>query len=407
MKSTSSYTHVYLKDEVIFEQGDLGTSACIIEKGRVEISVLKDGQKLVLAEYGEGDLFGEMALIDETTRSATATALETTEVVTIYRSIFDTALQHVNPVIRLMMHTMMYQRRQTNPSLLSKAESDKYYSLQKKNDPKYSHAHAETINLVMAENELSDAIDNAQFELYYQPIFALKNNQITGVEALIRWNHPEGDLITPDEFMPIAESTSLINKLGKFIIDSVCLQVNKLTEELPGFFDKKPGFFIGLNLSAEQFIYSDLLNQIKTSVKAYNVPSNHIMLEITEGILMFEPETAKTVLNDFKQQGFRIAVDDFGKGYSCMSHLHSFPIDTIKIDRTFIDSMHTNKASRNIIHAITAFAKTIGLEVIAEGVETEEQFNNAKLSGCEQAQGYYFNKPMPFTDMISLLKNQS
>ena len=212
MKSTSSYTHVYSKGEIIFQQGDLGTSAFIIEKGKVEISTNKDGKKIILAEYNAGDLFGEMSLIDETTRAATAT-LEATEVVAIYRTIFDKALDSIHPVVSLMMHTIMYQRRQTNPSLLSKAESDRYYAAQKNNDPIYQQARSETINLVMAEGELSDAIDESQFELYYQPIIFLSNNKITGIEALIRWNHPEGDLITADEFMPIAEKTNLIKKL--------------------------------------------------------------------------------------------------------------------------------------------------------------------------------------------------
>lgn len=405
MKSTSSYTHVYLKGEVIFQQGDLGTSAFIIEKGKVEVSITQKGKKTVLAEYNAGDLFGEMSLIEETTRSATATALEHTEVVAIYRSIFDKALDSVHPVVSLMMLTIMYQRRQTNPSMLSKAEIDRLYSAQKKNDLKYQHAHAETVNLVMAESELSEAIDDSQLELYYQPVTSLANNKITGIEALIRWNHPEGGLITPGEFMPIAEKTNLINKLGEFIIDSACQQLNRLTQDLPDVYTDNPGFFVSINLSAEQFIYSDLLDQVKTSLESHMVSPSHIMFEITESILMVEPETAQRVLDDFKQQGFRIAIDDFGKGYSSMSYLHSFPIDTIKIDRSFIESMHTNATSMIVIQAIIGLAKAIGLNVVAEGVETIAQFKGAKKLGCDQAQGYYFYKPMPYTEIIDLLKN--
>jgi len=404
MKSTSSYTHVYSPGEVIFKQGDLGTSAFIIEEGRVEVSITHNGKKTVLAEYNGGDLFGEMSLIDETTRAATATALEPTKVVAIYRSIFDKALDSVHPVVSLMMHTIMYQRRQTNPSLLSKAETDKFYAELKKNDLKYQHAHAETVNLVMAESELSDAIDDSQFELYYQPITSLFNNQITGIEALIRWNHPEGDVITPAEFMPIAEKTSLIKKLGEFIIDSACQQLNKLTQELPDVYTDNPDFFVSINLSAQQFIYSDLLDQVKTSIESHKVSPTHIMFEITESILMVEPETAQRVLDDFKQQGFRIAIDDFGKGYSSMSYLHSFPIDIVKIDRSFIESMHTNATSMAVVQAIIGLAKAIDLNVIAEGVETEAQFNGAKSLGCDQAQGYYLYKPMPYAEMIDLLK---
>lgn len=407
MESTSSYTHVYAEGEVIFQQGDLGTSAFIIQKGSVEVSVNQNDKNIVVAEYYAGDLIGEMALIDETTRSATITALEPTEVIAIYRSLFDMALDDVHPVVSLMMRTIIYQRRKTNPSRLSKTELNKYYASQKRNDSKYQHAHAETVNLVMAESELSDAIDDSQFELYYQPIISLTTNNITGIEALIRWNHPEGELITPYEIMPIAEKTNLIKKLGEFIIDSACLQLDNLTQELPNIFTNDPDFFVSVNLSAKQFIYPDFLEQVKISVESHKVSPAHIMFEITENVLMDDPEKAKLVLDDFKQQGFRIAIDDYGKGISSMSYLHSFPINTIKIDRSFIESIHKNTTSMVVVQAIIGLAKAIGLKIIAEGVETEEQLKSVKQMGCDQAQGYYIHKPMPFADMIALLKKSS
>lgn len=406
MKSTSSYTHVYSEGEIIFQQGDLGTSAFIIEKGRVEISSTQNGNKTVLAKFDAGDLFGEMSLIDETTRAATAIALEPTEVIAVYRSIFDIALDSAHPVVNLMIHTIMGQRRQANPAWLSRVESDSDYASKKKNERKYQHAHAEIVNLVMAESELSEAIDESQFELYYQPIISLATDEIIGIEALIRWNHPEGGLITPDEFIPIAEKTCLMKKLGQFIIDSACQQLSKLTQELPDVYTDSPDFFVSINLSAQQFIYSDLIDQVKNSLELHKVSPKHIMFEITENILMIEPETAQMVLDDFKQQGFRIAIDDYGKGVSSMSYLHSFPIDTIKIDRSFIESMHTNSTSMIVVQAIIGLAKAIGLKIVAEGVETEEQFNGAKKLGCDLAQGYYMHRPMPFAELIDLLKNK-
>ena len=403
MKSTSSYTHFYPEGAVIYFEGEPGNNAFIIEKGRVEVSITRKGNKQVLAEYSAGDLVGEMSLIDNSPRSATVTALEPTEVITIYRSLFDIAMNDVHPVVSLMIRTIMYHRRKTNPSPLSKSDQDEYYDLKKKKDPEYQHDRAEAVNLIMAEKELSEAIDNQQFELYYQPITSFENNKIVGMEALIRWNHPEGDVISAGEIIPIAEKTSLIKKLGEYIIDSACSDFSRLARDLPGINSDCPDFFISINLSAKQLIYTDFLENIKSSILNHNVDPSRIMLEITENILMQDPESALNILNKLKQLGFQVTIDDFGNGYSSMGYLHAFPIDYIKIDHSFIETMYTRSTSMTIIRSIIDLAKAVDLKVIAEGVETEDQLNIVREFGADMAQGFFLSEPMPYPDVVTLL----
>ena len=404
MKSTSSYTHFYSPGTVIYYEGEPGNSAFIIEKGRVEVSITRKGNKQIVAEYTAGDLVGEMSLIDNSPRSATVIAVEPTEVITIYRSLFDMAINDVHPVVSLMIRTIMYHRRKSNPSSLSKPDQEEYYDQKKRNDPEYQRNHAETINLIMAEQELSDAIDQRQFQLYYQPIMSIASKQIIGMEALIRWNHPEGDIITAEEIMPIAEKTSLIKKLGEYIINSACTDFARLERDFPELNADSPDFFISINLSTKQFIYTDFLEKIKTSILNNEVNPARIMFEITENILMQDPESAMNILNDFKQMGFRIAIDDFGSGYSSLSYLHDFPIDMIKIDRRFVETMHTRPTSMTIIRAITELARTLDLNVIAEGVESVDQLNVVTELACNMAQGYFLAEPLPYPDMVTLLK---
>lgn len=402
MKSTSSYTHVFSAGEVIFQEGEPGGNAFIIEKGKVEVSGPQAEGQPLLAEYGAGELFGETALLNDTPRTSTATAVEPTEVVAIYRPVLDMALDNVHPVVNLLMHTMLQQRCQGETAGAGKTTMPSAPAIQ---EAGYQGSHAEIVNLVTAENELADAIDESQFELYYQPIMALADERITGIEALVRWNHPEGGLITPAEIMPIAEKTNLIKKLGEFIMDKACQQHSRLRQELPALFESNPDFFLSINLSAKQFLYADFLEQVRHAFQSHQVNPAGIMFEITENVLMFDPQTAQSILSDFKQQGFRIAIDDFGKGYSSMSYLHSFPIDTIKIDRSFIESMHTNRTSMTVVEAIIGLAKAIGLTVIAEGVETAAQFHDVKKLGCDLSQGYYLHKPMPYAKMLALLQS--
>lgn len=406
MKSLASFTLTYIAGDIIFTEGDPGCTAYIIECGKVEVSINRKGERLVLATYDTGDLFGEMALIDDTPRSATVTVLESTEVIAIDRSLFDKAFDKAHPLVNLFMHTILHNLRKTNQLLANKVVTPGYLANQSKLDSKFHDARNETVYLVKAENELNRALNGDEFELYFQPIVDAATGKIGGFEALVRWFHPERGMVPPDEFITVAEQTGLIQQLGNWIINEGCRQLSALSDRLPEVFQDNQDFFVSINLSAKQFIFPDLFSHVIDTLKVHKLSSQNIKFEITESILMDNPETAMVILQKLKEQGFRIAIDDFGTGYSSLSYLHTFPIDTLKIDRSFVISMQENATSLSIVNAIVGLAKAIDLTVIAEGVETKEQLDNLTKLNCDFVQGYYFYKPMPFNEALELLQKQ-
>lgn len=406
MKALASYTLAFNPGDIIFSEGDTGCTAYIIERGKVEISISRKGERLVLAQYDTGDLFGEMALIDDTLRSATVTVIEPTEVIAIDRSLFDKAFDKAHPLVNLFMHTILYNLRKTNQLLLNKVVTPGYLASQDKFNNKFLDARNETVYLVKAENELNRALQEDEFELYFQPIVDAASGRIRGFESLIRWFHPERGMVPPGEFITTAEQTGLIKDLGDWIINEACRQLSRISDTMPELFIEQPDFFISINLSAKQFIFPDLFSVVIETLKQHKLTPQNIKFEITESILMDNPDTAMVILEKFKEQGFRIAIDDFGTGYSSLSYLHTFPIDTLKIDRSFVISMQDNDTSLNIVNAIVGLARAINMTVIAEGVETEEQLEDLKKLGCELLQGFYFHKPMNFQDAFKLLENR-
>ncbi len=406
MRTLASFTHTYIPGDIIFHEGDPGCTAYIIERGKVDVSISRNGEKLVLTEYKAGDLFGEMALIDETPRSATITVLEHTEVIVIDRSLFKAAFDTAHPLINLFMHSILHNLRKTNQLLVNKIVTPNYLANKNKFNSKFLEARNETVYLIKSENELTQAINEKQFKLYFQPVVDATSEKIIGFEALIRWFHPERGMVPPNEFITVAEQTGLIQKLGDWIISDACRQLSIFSGKAPQVFKHRPDFFVSINLSAKQFIFPDLLTHVIKTLKAHKLSANNIKFEITESILMDNPETAMVILEKLKQLGFRIAIDDFGTGYSSLSYLHTFPIDTLKIDRSFVNSMQENSTSLNIVHAIIGLAKAINLTIIAEGVETEEQLQNLKKLDCNYVQGFYYYKPMPFTEALQLLQQQ-
>ena len=381
--------------------------AYIIEEGRVEISITKEGEKLVLAEYHPGDIFGEMALIDDAARSATATVLEPTQVIAIDRSLFENAFKKAHPMVSLFLHSILHNLRKANSRLANRASGSEKFYFTSKYHQTYQHAHNETVYLIRAEQDLIRALSESEFELHYQPVMDITHDRISGFEALIRWQHPERGMVPPFEFIELAEQTGLIAPIGDWIIDQACLQFQELLQALPALLTEMPDFFVSINLSAQQFIEPHLINQIKQAIHTHWIPPGNLKFEITESIFLDNPEIALSLLQQLKKLGIRIAIDDFGTGYSSLSYLHTFPIDTLKIDRSFVHSMQNNITSKNIVHAIISLSNSIGMDVIAEGVETEQQKNNLQELGCQYIQGFYLYRPMPFNDILGLLKKQA
>ncbi|HVY07749.1 MAG TPA: EAL domain-containing protein [Burkholderiales bacterium] len=247
------------------------------------------------------------------------------------------------------------------------------------------------------ESNLSNALNNREFVLYYQPKVDLASGKVTGLEALIRWISPQLGFIPPGEFISIAEETGLIVPMGRWVAQTACVQ-NRAWQK-----GGLPQLRIAINISARQMADKGLVQFISETVKKTGLTVESLELEITESAVMSNQEHAEKVLNELKDLGFHLTMDDFGTGYSSLAYLKRFPFDSVKIDQSFVRGIPENKDDEAITEAIIAMAHSLQLKVVAEGVETKEQYEFLRALGCDQIQGYYFSKPIPSNEVVMLL----
>jgi diguanylate cyclase (GGDEF)-like protein/PAS domain S-box-containing protein len=250
--------------------------------------------------------------------------------------------------------------------------------------------------------EMHRAYERNEFSLFYQPIVAASTGIISGFEALIRWRHPERGMISPLDFIPLAEETGLIVPIGWWVIEEASRQLTIWRERYPA----HRNLHVAINISARQFKDNDLVENIARHIKGMGAASAGIKLEITESLLMDNPEVAAEWLHRLKALGLSLSIDDFGTGYSSLSYLHRFPFDTLKIDRSFIMSMLEKRENAEIVRAIIDLAHTIGIRVVAEGVEKVEELAMLRGRGCDFVQGYFFSRPLAGEDAEKLLVSQ-
>lgn len=249
------------------------------------------------------------------------------------------------------------------------------------------HHHA--VQRLQRENDLRRAIDRQELQLHYQPIVCLKTGQLQGVEALVRWQHPEEGLILPEEFVAIAEETGLIVPMGDWILWEASRQILELKQSFP----QLSHLQVSINVSSRQLRDQRLLKTVDEILSSTNLAPQDLKLEITESLLIDNLNLAADVLKSLRQRNIQISLDDFGTGYSSLSYLHRFPINTIKVDRSFVNTMEPNNQNTAIVHTIVTLAHTLGLDVIAEGIETERHLTQLHWLGCDAGQGYYFARP--------------
>jgi diguanylate cyclase (GGDEF)-like protein/PAS domain S-box-containing protein len=250
------------------------------------------------------------------------------------------------------------------------------------------------------EHNLRKALIQKEFVVFYQPQVNLKTQKITGAEALVRWNNPELGMISPGQFIPIAEETGLILPIGEWVLITACTQMVKWEEQY------KMGLTISVNLSARQFLQQDIVTTVRTILNETGLNPKQLELEITESLGMKNPELTLRTLRELKDMGIHISIDDFGTGYSSLSYLKKFPIDTLKIDRSFVSDIQTDPNDAAIVLATIALAHTMHLKVIAEGVEQIEQAEFLSLHECEEMQGFLFSQPVPAEEFSKLLVKQ-
>jgi diguanylate cyclase (GGDEF)-like protein len=255
-----------------------------------------------------------------------------------------------------------------------------------------------TIERLHLENDLRIASKLGQLELHYQPQVDIRRGSIVGLEALARWQHPVHGWVPPDEFIPLAEASDLIVQIGRWILDAACKQLRLW--HLEGFSDMT----VAVNLSARQFRQPDLLGMIQRIVERHGLQPRHIVIELTESVVMSDAHRSFDTLERLHRLGFKVAVDDFGTGYSSMSYLKRLPVNKLKVDRSFVSDLGASTKSDSIVKAIISLAHGLGMTVVAEGVETKAQRYLLAEYGCDQFQGYLFSRARNAVDIVDLLK---
>jgi diguanylate cyclase (GGDEF)-like protein/PAS domain S-box-containing protein len=252
-----------------------------------------------------------------------------------------------------------------------------------------SSMHERAMAALRIENELRRALERGEMRVHYQPIVELPTGKTVGVEALVRWEHRERGLVPPSEFIPLAEETGLVVPLGHWVLDEACRALSTLPEQIT----------LSVNLSGRQLLQPEFCTELKQMLERCRIDPSRLRLELTESMLIGNGAAARAALTQLRGTGVRLCIDDFGTGYSSLSYLHELPIDSLKIDRSFVGAMGDDERKIKIVQSILVLGKALGIDVVAEGVETAEQADLLRRLGCEKAQGYYFARPVPLEQL--------
>ncbi|MDH4216892.1 MAG: EAL domain-containing protein, partial [Gallionella sp.] len=343
-----------------------------------------------ISSLGKGEMFGEVALIDHQPRTATIRAVEQTVLVPIPRELVAGLLEKSDPVLGHLLLLILERFRSMHGSHQAPAASaktpyqvDRRIALKGEANQKLELAHG-----------IAHALANSEFELYYQPISNLADGRIAGFEALIRWHHPANGVIQPMDFLWLAEQTGSIREIGLWTLDRACRDwptLRQYTEyETP---------FVSVNLSATQLTSEALVDDVKAIITRHGMEITELKLELTETVMVEYPEIALKILNKLIELGSGLALDDYGTGHSGLTHLQRYPIGTLKIDRAFIAPMLESAQSHEIVRSSIELAHTLGMNVVAEGIEEPEVSAKLLEMGCDYGQGWHFGRPAALHDL--------
>ncbi len=284
-------------------------------------------------------------------------------------------------------------------SLLSNADAAMYQAKQRGGGTTEVFGEAMRVKLLdrmTTEHSLHRALERCELRLFYQPVVDIAGEQPIAVEALLGWDHPEQGLVGPNRFIPVAEESGLIIPIGAWVLQEACQQLKSWQARAAA-----PSGSVEVNLSARQIDHPDIVGTVEQILADSGLGPSYLTLEITESALMSDAAAALEVLRALKDLGVTLAIDDFGTGYSSLSYLQRFPLDILKIDKTFVDELGIDPDGSEIVSAVIKLAHTLGLQVIAEGVETEAQLTELRHLGCDFAQGYLFSRPVPASELVA------
>lgn len=383
----SAYRVELQSGEILFHEGDDPTTAFLIESGNLRITALREGTPVVLGDLGAGALVGEMAVLDDSARTATATALVPTVLTPIDRTQFAERLAAADPVVRALLLSQLSRYRSAlatftgHVAALARSGADESgFALDK----------------IRLESQLREALEKQELEIRLQPILDIASGRLAGYEALTRWTHAERGIVSPADFIALAEETSLILPVGAYVMRAVCSSLRRMLDLVP---QAEP--FIALNVSGRQLEDPDFVDRVLAQLREHNVPPANLKLEITESLILDYAKVA-SLIDAAHQAGMKVALDDFGTGYSNLEHLHKLKFDTLKLDQGFVRQLDDPRCLA-IVRAVVGMAGSIGCDMVAEGVETQTQLGQLASLGCQYAQGYLVGKPQGVDEAMSAL----
>lgn len=392
---------IFRAGETIMRQGEQGECAYVIDEGQVEILIEKtNGLVQRVGTRGPGTIIGEMSLVDDEPRTATVKAVQDCKMLEISRADFHRRLKSSDPVIQMISHIILTRYR----DMLTRAAIFKEPGVfPTPEDLERGYVEqTNAIETIKMANEFKNAMDKGELSLHYQPIVDLKTGDVQGFEALMRWIHPEKGFISPGVFIPVAEDSGLIVEASRWALRESCRALKRI-EGKTGYGHNK--LFMSVNFSSTDFAEESFLEHLYNILSETDVPAKQIHLEITERLLMSQPDNAKDTLSLCRKAGLGVSIDDFGTGYSSLSYLHYYPIDTLKVDQSFVRNMKKDKTAMELVKSIIALGHNMNMHTIAEGVEDAEEAALLRDMGCASAQGYFFAKPMPEKDVADRLTN--
>ena len=381
----------------LFHEGDAGREAFVIEKGEVEVWVTRGGEKVSVAYLGKGELLGEMAVIDANERSTSATTRKQTVLRRVSRKQFQTRFDAMDPVMRLCLEVFLKRLRKTVANITTSYPGQAI--------EKDVLCASEAVKVLQFESEIRRAAAGNELELFYQPIVRLNTSRIAGFEGLVRWNHPEKGFLTPDKFIPQAETSGLVRIISDWVIERACKDLGELY--IAGL-DNPRGvepLFVSANVTCHDMESAHFSGHLEKCLKKYALSGGKLKLELTESTFMSNPEEIRQAILKIRELGVGLAIDDFGAGYSNLGYLAQLPATELKIDRSLISKIDRGKVHANIVRMIIKLAGQLGMAVIAEGVETARHALALNRESCALAQGYFFGRPQPLKRTLTMVRN--
>ena len=380
----------------IFTEGESANFAYVIEAGNVEMRSSRGGRKVVLARLGEGELLGETALVGDSRRAATAVAVEETQVVVLDKSSVQEHVANADETVQLLLRLTLERLQSLEKVVLAQSVNGL--------DAK-GRSDRGTRNTELAR-DLQGAIEGEALRLHYQPIVRLANGGIVGFEALVRWNHPVHGNVVPSSFIKLAEETGMIVPMGRWMLRQALSAYQRFQSIAAEKDQSQTPLYISVNISSRQLLSEGEVDSLTRIVGESGVTPEHVMFEITESLMVEEPDKVADAMRRLRKTGIRVAADDFGTGYANLSFLNRFPLDVLKIDRTFITNMASEDRSRKIVNTIVNLAQELGMSIIAEGIEAPQEIEVLRELGCGFGQGFLLSPPIPDTDAVPLLKRR-